>query len=536
MPRERCLRLQAVLLLMALAGGDAAWAADSDEIAELKRAIAELRAQNRALAERVETLESQQSIGSQAAAAAASGPGSGRPQPPPLEQRVRQLETTQAAQEGAVRQIIHDSVSTLGSKINEAVSLNGTISVAAERSSDLDGQRKSSLKLNTAEFEFDIQASDWARAAITLEYISGEDLLFPTSSGFQSGVDRVNVDTAFITLGDAQRFPPVLMAGRMVLPFGISTGKALGDSLSLNSPLTVEIFEMRQDALGLTFSFPTPPLAPPLPPVTAPPVRPMLLQPLVASLSRRLGYEPLAVRPKPLLPQTPAAEAPPFHAGLYVFDTRAGGGLRHQYGATLGYQAKGHCGRRYEELSDGGLCPWRLSLGLDYNSSIFHSRLLEFEYQGLLDRIGHVPATALHARASLGAWALTGEWDSATRTARFDDDRGAPVGLRPSAWQLSLGYQLGWNPWVEEIGAQGSYLAIGYSQSRDMAGLSRVVDGSATRFGFVPRRRLLLTAGEWVMENVRVVVEYSRNWDYALADGGSGQVANGLFVSLSYAW
>jgi len=35
---------------------------------------------------------------------------------------------------------------------------------------------------------------------------------------------------------------------------------------------------------------------------------------------------------------------------------------------------------------------------------------------------------------------------------------------------------------------------------------------------------------------VRVVVEYSRNWDYGLADGGSGGVANGLFVSLTYAW
>ena len=47
---------------------------------------------------------------------------------------------------------------------------------------------------------------------------------------------------------------------------------------------------------------------------------------------------------------------------------------------------------------------------------------------------------------------------------------------RPGAWQVQLGYQFGWNPYVEVVGAQGTYLAIGYSESRDLAGATRLID------------------------------------------------------------
>ena len=65
--------------------------------------------------------------------------------------------------------------------------------------------------------------------------------------------------------------------------------------------------------------------------------------------------------------------------------------------------------------------------------------------------------------------------------------------MKPSAWQVSFAYQFDWNPWVEEIGAQGTYLAFSHSRSEDLAGFVQ----HGERLGFVPWRRFSLSAGEW---------------------------------------
>jgi hypothetical protein len=100
------------------------------------------------------------------------------------------------------------------------------------------------------------------------------------------------------------------------------------------------------------------------------------------------------------------------------------------------------------------------------------------------------------------------------------------------AWQLSLAYQFDWNPWVTEIGAQGTFISVGYSRSNDMEGATELIGGVPTRVGFVPRSRLFLTAGEWVMDGLKVTVEYSANWDYPLHSGGTGELAHGAFASV----
>ena len=524
------LRFAAALLIISNPG-ISAWAADAGDVAELRRAIETLRAENRALAERLAALEAQRSPPAPDTAAKSQARTTGR-----LEERIKELETAKVAQEDAVRSIIKDSVATLGSKINESASLGGTLGVGYSRSTDFSREKKTSIGFGAADFELEIQANDWARGQIKLEYVDGRELAFPTTTGGQASVDRINLDTAFITIGDQQRFPAQLNLGRMVLPFGISTGHPVADVLSNNGPLTVEAFEMRQNAIGLSVAFPTPALKPPTPAVTAAPVRPMLINPLVSAISRRLGYEPPPTRLKPLSAIQFAPEQPPFNAGVYVYEGRTPGGLSKHLGGTLGFHAKGNCGRRYEDMSDFGICPWAVNADLSYNSSIFNSRFLETEYQRYLDQIGRVPGMAASVKANLGPFALVGEWNGATRHARFNDDLGDPAVIKPAAWQVSLGYQLGWNPWVQEIGAQGTYLAIGYSQSRDLAGVTRLVNGSETRVGFVPKRRITLTVGEWVLDGLRLVFEYSHERDYSDAAGGTGGSARGIATTLTYVW
>ena len=173
-------------------------------------------------------------------------------------------------------------------------------------------------------------------------------------------------------------------------------------------------------------------------------------------------------------------------------------------------------------------------MSVDFASSIFASNFLSRNYAPFLNQIGNVPALAVNLRGSFGPFGLIAEYNTALRSAGFTDGLGASVSMQPSAWQVSLGYQLGWNPWVEKIGDQGTFLAVGYSQSQGMAGATQLIGGVPTRVGFVPKSRLLLTAGEWVLEGLKVSLEGSIDWDYPVSEGGTGRTGWGLLMALTF--
>jgi uncharacterized coiled-coil protein SlyX len=179
--------------LLCLALSFPSWAeATEDDVAELKRALKELQAQNRELSKRVATLEATKSEPAQVRAR--RGPAKkvrrelspapppdpaveGAPPEPPqpakvetapvgierteqLEQRVKELEIAKTAQEDATRSIIRDAFSKLGPNINEFLALGGSLEVLASRFKDYTGHPVDQLSLNTAELDFDIKAND----------------------------------------------------------------------------------------------------------------------------------------------------------------------------------------------------------------------------------------------------------------------------------------------------------------------------------------------------------------------------------------
>lgn len=457
-----------------------------------------------------------------------------------LEQRVKELEDAEVAREAATRSIIRDAMATVGSKINESVALGGTLEVLFGAAQVFEGQSERVLRLNTAKLDFGIQVNDWVLGGIAIEYDAGSNTLFRTSEGSEASVDRINLDQAFITIGDMQRFPPFLTAGRMIVPFGISTGDPVADAPTIDDPLTIEAFETKEEAILIGVGFPTPPLTPATPPVTPPPVRPLVINPLISSISRALGYKPLP--PPPLTPITPTPTPPPFTGGIYLYN---GDTYRRftrdwrtseNFGATLGFRTQGNCGRPLDQLGWNAFCPWAIDVDVDYNNSVFDSLFLESEYRAFLRQIGFVPGMAASVKANLGPVGLVAEWNGAIDNATFTDDLGTPVNIRPSAWQLSLTYQFDWNPWVEAIGAQGNYIAIGYSESHDLAGVTRVIGGVRNRVGSVPKRRFLVSVGEWVLDGVRVALEFSHNVDYSKNEGSTGRSAAGVFSELTYEW
>ncbi len=552
----------ALLLSLALLVPPCA-AAENEDVADLRRMLQELKAENRKLSQRLSTLESAPTARRTkpaatyerpTAVAAAAKPAPVVEAPPalpepdlseaaakrPLGVRVRELEIVWAAQENATRQIIRDSLSKTGPKINSFLALSGVVEGLASRTGSFDGPTKEDLALGTAELDFDIKLGDWLTGALVLHFDNGTGAIFPT--GNQPvvptnlpgvGVDRFTLDRTHISVGDLMQFPIAARFGVEVLHFGTSTGVARLDTLSIGTPLTTEVFENRQTAGGLEFAWPTPARQPPPAPVVVPRVSPLVVAPAVSQLMRWLGYTPLPERPFRPTPVTFPFDPAPFYGSVMTYrgseSIIPGRTKIDDYNASLGFRTRGHCGVPYDQLKDSLICPWTLDFHVDYNTSVFESRFLHSSYLPFLSQIGRIPGVAASLKTSFGPFAFVGEVNAAVQDARFIDGLGIARNMMPMTWQASIAYQFDWNPWITEIGAQGNYISVGYSGSKDMAGVSILQSGVPTRIGFVPQHRLFLTGGEWVMDGLKVAVEYSANWDYPVSSGGTGKVAHGAF-------
>ena len=413
--------------------------------------------------------------------------------------------------------------------------------MVAAHTQDFSGAVANPILLNTAELDFDIKAGEWIFGSLILGFDPGTNPLFPTSQTSTAtglGVDRITVDRATLTIGDPLRFPLFLRGGRDVIPFGTSTGFTRTSGLSIESPLTIQAFETRSNLVQIGFEFPTPALVRPPPPVVAPPVQPLVLGPAVNQLAHWIGYHPSGTRPPPLGPLPYAVEPAPFYGtvGFYQGSDLITGqfDFTNNVTASLGYRARGHCGRPYSELTYSLVCPWAFDVSVDFATSIFASNFLRNGYAPFLNQIGNIPALAANLRGSVGPFSLIAEYNTALTSAGFTDGLGNSKTMLPSAWQVSLGYQFGWNPWVEKIGDQGTFVAVGYSQSQGLAGATQLINGIPTRVGFVPKSRLLLTAGEWVLEGLKFTLEGSIDWDYPISEGGTGATGWGILLALTF--
>jgi hypothetical protein len=563
-------RTAPALLSLALLGPSLAAATESEDIAVLKRMLGELKTENRKLSERLSALEGGSTTrrsttpavsrqrptpaATEAPVATAARPvlppesqAAVLPTPDlsqtaerkPIAERVKDLEIGWAAQENATQQLIRDTLNKSGPKINNFLSLSGVVEGQASRTGDFTGPTKENLILSTAELDFDIKLSDWLTGALVLHFDNGTGTLFPTGNSLVQtgtpglGVDRFTLDRTHILVGDLMQFPIAAHFGVETLHFGTSTGVARLDTLSIGTPLTTEVFENRQTAGGLEFAWPTPPRRPLPAPVVVPRVSPLIVAPAVQQIARWLGYTPLPQRPLRLEPVRPPLDPPPFYGSVVTYKGSdsiiPNRTTIDDYNASLGYRTSGHCGLPYEELTFSLLCPWTFDFHVDYDTSVFESRFLHAAYLPFLSQIGRIPGVAASVKSSFGPFAVVGEVNSALQSATFIDGLGISRSMTPMTWQFSLAYQFDWNPWVTEIGAQGDYISLGYSGSKDMAGVAMLVNGVPTRIGFVPQHRLFLTAGEWVMDGLKIAVEYSANWDYPTNLGGTGKFAQGGF-------
>ena len=402
-------------------------AAENEDMAVLRRMLQELKAENRKLSQRLSTLESAPAARRTKPAAherptAVATAGTPAPAvraspvaPPtlpapdlsetaakrPLGVRVRDLEVIWAAQENATRQIIRDSLSKTGPKINSFLSLSGVVEGVASRTGSFTGPTQENLSLGTAELDFDIKLSDWLTGALVLHFDNGTGAIFPTGNQpvvpaniVGVGVDRFTLDRTYIAVGDLMQFPIAARFGVEVLHFGTSTGVARLDTLSIGTPLTTEVFENRQTAGGLEFAWPTPPRQPPPAPVVVPRVSPLVVAPAVRQLMGWLGYTPLPERPFRPTPVTFPFDPAPFYGSVMTYrgsDSIIPGRTKiDDYNASLGFRTRGNCGVPYDQLTNSLICPWTVDFHVDYDTSVFESRFLRTSYLPFLNQIGRI--------------------------------------------------------------------------------------------------------------------------------------------------
>lgn len=158
-----------------------------------------------------------------------------------LVQRIQRLEeqVSRQAEKQAVAQEIVEEESFLQA-INDHVELSGVVEVeAASWSVDDNGffedDDGSDVSLATVEIGLDAQLSDWSSAHLLLLYEEGEE------------DGHIIVDEGTITLGNMDKFPLYLTAGKMYVPFGSF------ESCMISDPLTLELGETNDSAVQIGF-------------------------------------------------------------------------------------------------------------------------------------------------------------------------------------------------------------------------------------------------------------------------------------------
>jgi hypothetical protein len=292
------------------------------------------------------------------AAGAVQATGPSKIQPPGEPKRLERLEgALDGKQAGA------DSAPTWYRNIEIA----GLIEVEASYLSPYEGDSESDIVLATAELGIRSQVNDWVEAGISFLYEQDETDL--------------EVDTAYLTLCNADASPLFLTAGQVYVPFGVYETNLVSD------PLTLDIGEARETAL-------------------------------------QLGFEQSG-----------------FAGSLYVFNgdnavkgkDRIGG-----WGASLGFAQDSDdrswsVGAGYiNDLGDSDTL----------QGSINDNRVAgaEFDPDLSIDPTDRTGGWTLNAAASLGPFSLIGEYLSATGRFNPNSLDFRERGARPSAWNIEAGY------------------------------------------------------------------------------------------------
>ncbi len=193
------------------------------ELDALKKMVEEVLSQNEELKRRVRELEE---------AMAKRGPA-------PAEAPKEAVEAPKEAVE-APKDAVPPAAEPPGGVLKaarEKIQLGGALEVEYVSRREFNRLRTQEIALTTAEFDFEADVVDWAKAELSLQW--------------DSVADKITLNEGLITFAKPSLVPVYGKTGRGVVPFGISTGTSvaarLEESLTITGPLTTEVFEAKED-------------------------------------------------------------------------------------------------------------------------------------------------------------------------------------------------------------------------------------------------------------------------------------------------
>jgi len=145
-----------------------------------------------------------------------------------LEKQVAENQNTQAEIETKLEKAAQGPMAQL----NERVSISGLIEAEATSGHAFDHTDSSDISLATVELGIDANISEWSTGHILFKYEDGTNL---------------RVDEGTITLGNRDKSPLYLTAGKMYVPFGNFASNMISD------PLTLNLGETNEDAVLVGF-------------------------------------------------------------------------------------------------------------------------------------------------------------------------------------------------------------------------------------------------------------------------------------------
>ena len=181
-----------------------------------------------------------------------------------LRRRVRELEAARTKQEPAVKDAGNEPAPKASAEPAQEpkeaqepakaptgwwdkIQLGGAVEVETRRlrNKDFTGKSESVFELKTAEFDFEANLVDWAKAKLAFEWKT------PAVAGSTTATDdKLTLNEAYIAFG-TDTFPLYLKLTRAVVPFGLSSGGTvaarLEDKLTLSDPLSLAVFDTKED-------------------------------------------------------------------------------------------------------------------------------------------------------------------------------------------------------------------------------------------------------------------------------------------------
>ncbi|MYA96105.1 MAG: LbtU family siderophore porin [Nitrospinae bacterium] len=154
---------------------------------------------------------------------------------------------------------------------------------------------------------------------------------------------------------------------------------------------------------------------------------------------------------------------------------------------------------------------FELGLNLSYTNDLGDSDGLEVEGAEGYDRVAGISASAM---LTIGSISVLGEYLGAMDTFGADYVAFGDYGAKPSAWMLEAAYGF-------ELAGKEATLAASYQTTDEALALE------------LPKKRFLLGLSAEVMDGVSLGVEWARDTDYGVEDGGSGENTDTFTLQLA---